>query len=101
MQIKAIIPQNDPDQAELLPGKAATNVQIYPDKIQFSKKRSFAQISISILNETDQLSDIQYVIKHTTTSKNFDYHKLVIGLNVYRLGIGFIDLVAAGSDQAL
>jgi len=53
MQIKAIIPQNDPDQAELLPGKAATNVQIYPDKIQFSKKRSFAQISISILNETD------------------------------------------------
>lgn len=53
MQIKAIIPQDDPDQAELLPGKAATNVQIYPDKIQFSKKRSFAQISISILNETD------------------------------------------------
>jgi len=53
MQIKAIIPQNDPDQTELLPGKAATNVQIYPDKIQFSKKRSFAQISISILNETD------------------------------------------------
>jgi len=53
MQIKAIIPQNDPDQTELLPGKAATNVQIYPDKIQFSKKRSFTQISISILNETD------------------------------------------------
>ena len=53
MQIKAIIPQDDPDQAELLPGKAAKNVQIYPDKIQFSKKRSFAQISISILNETD------------------------------------------------
>ena len=33
MQIKGIIRQDDPDHIELLAGKIATNVQIYPDKI--------------------------------------------------------------------
>ena len=39
MQIKGIIRQDDPDHIELLAGKIATNVQIYPDKIIFCKKR--------------------------------------------------------------
>ena len=39
MQIKGIIRQDDPDHTELLAGKIATNVQIYPDKIIFCKKR--------------------------------------------------------------
>lgn len=36
-----------------------------------------------------------------TQSKNYDYHKLNMTLQVYRLGSSYVDLAAAGQDDLL
>ena len=60
-------------------------------------------MSIQIQHETEQqlLHDRQFQLWHSTTSKNYDYHKLVLPLNIYRLGSSFIDVAGSGRDDLL
>lgn len=47
------------------------------------------------------LHDRQFQIRHVTQSRNYDFHKLVLPLNIYRLGHTYIDIACAGQDDYL
>lgn len=69
----------------------------------FSKRRQEAHVSIQIQNETSsqRLSDRQFRLTHITQSRNYDYHKLQMTLNIYRLGTSFSEVVSSGRDDML
>ena len=58
---------------------------------------------MQILHESqkDLLTDRQFQLRHITISKNYDYHKLLIPINIYRLGRSFIDVVSTGRNDML
>ena len=58
---------------------------------------------MQVQHETAQelLHDRQFQLRHVTQSRNYDYHKLVLPLNIYRLGHTYIDIAAAGRDDFL
>ena len=83
--------------------EAVQHVFIYPQKLVFSKRRQEAHVSIQIQNETgsQRLNDRQFRLTHITQSRNYDYHKLQMTLNIYRLGTSFSEVVSSGRDDML
>ena len=83
------------------PGDDDPHVFIFPQKFVFSKRHQVANVSVQIQNESteDMCQDRQFYIRHTTTSKHYDYHKNVLNMNIYRLGSSFLDIASVGQDD--
>ena len=100
MHIQVHTLEQDPGQGGQDPRQ---HVLVYPQKIQFTKRKVEATITVQVQGETPQelLHDRQFQLRHLTSSRNYDFHKLVLPLNIYRLGHTYIDIACAGQDDFL
>jgi len=88
----------------LAPGEGmASNLAVTPSKVTFSKRSSGALVRVEITGESqaELLQDRQFTIVHRTTSKSYDYHKLCMPVQIYRLGVTFTEIAGAGQDEML
>lgn len=81
----------------------ASNLVITPSKFTFSKRAGGTLVRVEITGESpaELLQDRQFTIVHRTTSKSYDYHRLCMPVQIYRLGVTFMEIAGAGQDEML
>ena len=88
----------------LTPGEGlSSKLVVTPSKFTFSKRSSGTLVRVEIIGESEAelLQDRQFTIEHKTISKSYEYHKLSMPVQVYRLGVTFVEIAGAGQDEML
>ena len=76
----------------------ASNLIVTPSKFTFSKRSSGTLVRVEIIGESpaELLQDRQFTIVHKTASKSYEHHRLCMPVQVYRLGVTFVEIAGAG-----